>query len=199
MATKNISIAIAFIVAASYIGFLYVSDSGQTPNSHANSPATPVSRPNSIQKSVAPPLNAETLVGRQLSIRLSGIVGGRNGLPLAILSVDGAKDAIFRVGDSLVEGSVVTAIADDSITYRRGTENVIVNMQWSKNGGVSVGSAPVAPSAKSELTQSGEPLKYPGFMPMSIPTQSAGIQTPNDNSQFKQDIEKKIAAMKQTN
>lgn len=133
-----------------------------------------------------------------LSIRLSGVIGGGNGLPLALVSVNDIQNAIVRVGDKLDASSTVIAIDQDSMTYRQGAREVRTFVQSASDKSAPTAQRALSPNKSGNPpTSNGEIVRLPGFMP-SAPSirQNNGIETPNGNAVFRQAIEAKIADMR---
>ena len=144
--------------------------------------------------SVAP--KAQTFT--PLYIRLSGVIGGGNGLPLALVSVNDIQNAIVRVGDKLDASSTVIAIDQDSMTYRQGTREIRTFVQSASDKSAPTAQRTLSPNESGNPpTSTGEIVKLPGFMP-SAPSirQTSGIEAPTGNAVFRQAIEAKIANMR---
>ena len=132
-----------------------------------------------------------------LKIRLSGVIGGVNGLPLALVSLNGAREVIVHVGEPLTDSALVVAIDGDSMTYRQGNVDVRTYMQSTNNSDtVAIATAVPKTETASPPTSDGM-VRLPGFMPNVAPVQQFGEAKAGDgNSVFKRDIEKKMASMR---
>lgn len=133
-----------------------------------------------------------------LELRLSGVASAADSrASVALVSVKNSAPALYRVGDSIDAFTVVVAISDDSMTYRRDGQDFRVHVQFEGDKSINVSPSAIAQTSGESGAYSGtEAVKYPGFI-AGLPAmkQADGRESPTGNAQFKQDLEKRFSIM----
>ena len=132
-----------------------------------------------------------------LELQLSGVVSAADSrASVALVSFRNTAPAVYRVGDSIDAFTVVIAISDDSMTYRRDGHDFRIHVQFEGDKSAFVPPSAIAQtSGGSGAHSSTESVKYPGFIPgLPATRQADGTELPTGNAQFKSDLEKRFAS-----
>lgn len=124
---------------------------------------------------VAPP---QASAPPALDVRFTGVVAGPDGVRRALVSVNGAPDALVRVGDTLAGSSKVTGVDNDALTYHHGEREVRTPIQASDKAA----QPSTAPATNNQQA--------------NAPTPPTAAEPLTGNDDLRQAVAQKMASMK---